>query len=94
MIAQTSVLIIIIIIFLLVIINNCSIEPLIVKPDYNTKIKYTEEILSNKNLFTGALKLENIKNKFTWMDAITYEDIRSLIRNNTLTRNNIIKILS
>lgn len=56
-------------------------------PEQNSRI---EKIYKNKNLFQRTLY--DVRDKFPWMDAIIYEQLRYLIHTNNFTLENIKKI--
>ncbi len=60
-----------------------------------TKIEadlYTQQIIRNKNVFDT--NLYEAKEKMPWIDAITYEDIRKLIRENNFNNKTILSALN
>jgi hypothetical protein len=52
------------------------------------KDQILNDILDNQDLFKGEQYLK-LKNKFNWMDAGIYNDVRLLIRENQLNKQNL-----
>ncbi len=85
------IIIIIILLYLLFIKNNK--EGLSSKLSLDNKKKLANDIINNIELFTNGENLYKIKNKFSWVDAIIYEDVRKLKHDNKINLENIINIL-
>lgn len=62
------------------------------KPTEKERIEYAKQIMNNKHTFQE--NFYTAKNKMEWMDAITYEDVRKLIRENNFNEKSIISILN
>jgi hypothetical protein len=62
------------------------------KPTEKERIEYAKQIMNNK--YTFEENFYAAKNKMEWIDAITYEDVRKLIRENNFDENSIISILN
>ncbi len=67
---------------------NCK-EALTTKPNDAEKQKYINEILNNKKIFGNRHTYYSAKEKIPWMDAIIYEDVRQLARQNNLNKNSV-----
>ena len=67
---------------------NCK-EALTTKPNDAEKQKYINEILNNKKIFNNRHTYYSAKEKIPWMDAIIYEDVRQLVRQNNLNKNSV-----
>ena len=52
------------------------------------KNKIVNEIINNMGKFNNQ-NLNLLKKEYKWMDPIIYEDIKQLIKNNHLTRENL-----
>ena len=85
-----NVCVVIIIIGILVLLN-VQTEGLTSKPSNFEKQKYTNEILANKNIFAKST-FYNAKEKMPWLDALIYEDVRQLVRQNNLNKNSINRV--
>jgi hypothetical protein len=66
------------------------IENMNARPSALMKSNYINLILNNPHLFKNY---GHAYNRFNWMDAVLYEDIRHLILNNKLTKNELEKIM-
>lgn len=62
------------------------------KPTASEKIIYVKQIVSNKLIFDEDLY--TAKSIMPWIDAITYEDIRKLIRENNFNEETILSVLN
>lgn len=92
-----EVFIIVICCILIFVIFNKDTECLSSRPSENSRAKMAQQILNNKDMFnTGKNQrytLPDIKEKMSWIDAITYEDLRKLSMENKLNMQNIVKVL-
>jgi hypothetical protein len=68
-------------------------ECLTVKPTKSEKTMMANAILTNKSLFINSTGFNKAKRVFSWLDAITYEDMRNLIRSNKFDIPHIINVL-
>jgi len=66
----------------------CS-EYLTTKPTKSQIAKYTSEVLDNKELFLANSTLYQAKERLSWIDPITYEDIRTLQIRDKLSTDNL-----
>ena len=86
------------ILILLIIFNLLSRsykEYLVSKPSSIQKKKLADEIMNRSELFTNKYgSLDTARNTFTWLDVVTYEDLRRLHNNGLLNKEEIIRILS
>jgi hypothetical protein len=57
------------------------------KPSEEEINKYTKQLITNKPLIETGLS--ESKSKMPWLDAITYEDARGLIRRDSFTEPNV-----
>lgn len=68
-------------------------ECLTSKPSDKQRKMMVEQILSNKELFSGNYNLDTAKNNIDWLDPISYEDLRNLYRKNMFHNDKIKQIL-
>lgn len=69
---------------------NKNIEGLENRPNDNQRKQITNDILSNKELFTSrSSNLDILREKFSWIDPIIYEDIKTLAYKKSLSEDNI-----
>jgi hypothetical protein len=62
------------------------------KPSELQKQKFTDEIIKNRSDFVSDMY--SAREKMPWLDAITYEDVRNLIRENNFNKESILNILN
>ena len=55
------------------------------------KSEKSDIVMHNQELFTQPYEL--IKNKYSWIDPVIYEDLRHLAHNNQLNKQNVYNIL-
>jgi hypothetical protein len=79
-----TILVIVIVVYFLC---KCRTEGLTNKPSKEQKQYMLNQMLNHKELFSTSL--ENTKNKLPWVDAVVYEDVRSLIYKNRFDKNNL-----
>jgi predicted Zn-dependent peptidase len=65
-------------------------EGFIQKPNASDISYMAETMAQNRDKFKN---LNTVKQHMPWMDAVTYEDSRQLIRGGNFTKQNIMKIL-
>jgi len=68
-------------------------EGLVNMPTQEQKTYYIEQILRNKELFTGESTLNEAVNKLSWIDVVIYEDLRMLYDRGEFTKQNISRII-
>ncbi len=69
-------------------------EGLLSRPSQNEKARMVKEIMNNEELIKAG-KLNRLKEDLPWMDAILYEDLRSVIHEHgKLEESLIIPLLS
>jgi hypothetical protein len=64
------------------------------RPTGVMKQKYANLILSNPELFNPNVNLSKVRDSIPWIDAVLFNDIKLLKRNNDFNFENIEKILS
>ena len=62
------------------------------RPTETQKQKFADDILANPVEFQSNMYA--VKRKMPWIDAITYEDTRKLIRENNFNKDSILNILN
>jgi hypothetical protein len=65
-------------------------EGLTSKPSDKEQEEIINQIVANPELFNKSFTA--LQGRYGWLDIITYEDIKSLIRKQALTRENLSKI--
>ena len=76
-----------ILVLLLIIFINCSRESFESKPTEKQMKIFGEQIIDNKKLFNKSFY--DTRGEMPWIDAITYEDVRSLISKNKFNKDNV-----
>ena len=69
-------------------------ECLVAKPTDTQRKNMVNQVLGNAELFSGAVGLTHAKRNISWLDAVSYEDLRNLSRKNSLNTEQVVKILS
>ena len=64
-------------------------EGLVSRPLGATRQKYINDILNNKNMFDKRHTYYSAREKMPWLDAIIYEEVRHLARQNNLNKNSL-----
>lgn len=72
--------------------SYCGQEGLTSRPTDAEKKYLIGELLNNKELFSSKT-MADAKNKFEWIDAVTYEEARKLALSNKFNAENIEEIL-
>lgn len=67
-------------------------ECLVSKPTGVEKEYMASDIINNKNLFISN-NMSEVRQILPWMDAITYEDVRKLIRHNDFNTASVVRAL-
>lgn len=65
-------------------------EGLSSRPNDKEKEKYAEELYANQKVFRGGFT--EVRRRMPWLDPVTYEDARSLLRNGSFTKQNLMAI--
>ena len=69
-------------------------ECLVAKPTDTQRKNMVNQVLGNSELFSGSVGLTHAKQNISWLDAVSYEDLRNLSRKNSLNTEQVLKILS
>jgi len=70
-------------------------EHLTVRPNGRQKELMVNQVLKEKHLFeNGRAEIPDIRHIMPWMDAIVYEDLRILSRENKFNKKNVSRVLS
>ncbi len=80
-----------ILVLVFLIYPDCT-EGLIAKPSDAERIEYIDAILNNRTLFTGRYTYYSAKEKIPWLDALIYEEIRQLVRQNNLNKKSLLSV--
>jgi hypothetical protein len=79
----------ILVVFVIALVSTNYKEGLVSKPNDAEKVQYFNDIVNNKHIFGGQGTFYEAKEKMPWMDAIIYEDVRQLARQNNLNKNSV-----
>ena len=75
-------------------IINTNLDGLVSKPSKDDVKKMTSSLLNRKELFNVSnAKLDRAKSHFSWIDAVTYEDLLKLKKTKRFDSENISNIL-
>ena len=70
-------------------------EHLTNRPSGQQKEQMINQVLKAKSIFTNkGTEMPDARHIIPWMDAIVYEDLRLLVRENRFNRQNISRVLS
>lgn len=86
---MTIIIYVLVILFLFSFYENSRKESLVSKPSNDERDRMSREVMSNRQLFTNKHVMQDARLYMPWMDAITYEDLRKLIRDKKFTLKNI-----
>lgn len=81
-------------IFYKLITMYCGKEYLVSKPNKQQKKDMIREVMKNKKMFTNKYRMDDVKVKIPWMDAVSYEDLRRLYRTNKFTNSSVDNIFN
>ena len=91
---MSEVILAIILVCLVLIIAYPRKERLVNRPSEQDKIRYADTIVKHKELFARSAGYDHARQRMEWLDPITYEDARTLSRNNKLNQSEVVKLLS
>ena len=80
---------VLLIIFMYLLFTMDGDEGLTNKPTDAEKQGYIDDIINNKSFFSNKKTYYAAKEKLPWLDAIIYEDVRYLVRQNNLNKNSL-----
>jgi len=73
-----------------VLFSSCGGEGMASKPNPAQRAQMVNEVLRNSNVFQNeGFTMLDARKRMRWMDAIAYEDLRNLAKENRLTEGNI-----
>jgi hypothetical protein len=69
-------------------------EGMVSRPTHETRERMTEAVMVNKHIFVNdRMGVPSIRSVMPWMDAVVFEDLRKLTRENRFDQKNIYQVL-
>lgn len=69
-------------------------EGLVSRPNVLHRESMASDVLQNKHIFQNdKLNITQIRHRMPWMDAVVFEDLRKLVRENKFAKENIYNVL-